>query len=139
MNDWQRTVREFQTACGQSVGERPGAISPKYAQFLLTIMSEEDHELECAMLGEDIGDFGGGDLAHIAGELVDKLWTTLCTANAYGIDLDPFFKAIGEANMAKSKGPLREDGKRLKPLGWQPAPLKELLQAQYDSRPSDSA
>jgi predicted HAD superfamily Cof-like phosphohydrolase len=37
------------------------------------------------------------------------------TANAMGLDLEPFFDEVHRTNMQKAEGPLREDGKRLKP------------------------
>lgn len=49
------------------------------------------------------------------------------TSNAMGIDLEPFFDVVHKSNMEKAGGPLREDGKRLKPPGWKPPPIEEML------------
>jgi len=48
-------------------------------------------------------------------------------SNAMGVDIEPFFDAVWEANMRKADGPLREDGKRLKPPGWKPPPIEAML------------
>lgn len=42
----------------------------------------------------------------------------LHTAVGWGIPLDIFWKEVQRANMDKVGGPIRADGKRLKPLGW---------------------
>lgn len=47
-----------------------------------------------------------------------------------GVDGDPIWEAVHAANMAKSTGPLREDGKRMKPEGWEPPDVEGLLREQ---------
>lgn len=47
-----------------------------------------------------------------------------------GLRIGPFFDAVQEANMAKVGGPVRADGKRLKPPGWRPADLVAVLDRQ---------
>lgn len=59
--------------------------------------------------------------------LCDILYVTFGAAVAMGVDLDPFFAEVQRANMAKAGGPVREDGKRLKPPGWTPPDIKGLL------------
>lgn len=51
-------------------------------------------------------------------------------AAACGLRVGPFFDAVQAANMAKVGGPIRDDGKRLKPPGWQPADLDAVLARQ---------
>ena len=63
-----------------------------------------------------------------------------CTAKVYkfhGIRLpgisfscDPVADEIQRTNMAKVGGPVREDGKRLKPPGWQPPDIEGELKKQ---------
>jgi predicted HAD superfamily Cof-like phosphohydrolase len=48
-------------------------------------------------------------------------------AQLLGCDLDPFFREVHRTNMAKVGGPIRADGKRLKPEGWQPPRIREML------------
>jgi predicted HAD superfamily Cof-like phosphohydrolase len=59
--------------------------------------------------------------------LCDLLYVTYGAASAMGVDLAPFFKLVHEANMAKLSGPVRADGKRLKPEGWAPPDIAGLL------------
>lgn len=47
-----------------------------------------------------------------------------------GVDGDPIWAAVHAANMAKSTGPIREDGKRTKPEGWTPPDVEGLLREQ---------
>jgi len=49
------------------------------------------------------------------------------TSNAMGIDIEPFFDEVHRTNMQKADGPLREDGKRLKPLDWKPPRIEKML------------
>lgn len=46
-----------------------------------------------------------------------------------GVDLLPFFMEVQRANMAKKDGPIREDGKRLKPPGWQPPQIATMIES----------
>ena len=50
--------------------------------------------------------------------LTDLLVVTYGTAEDIGIDIEPFFDETHAANMRKLDGPVREDGKRMKPPGW---------------------
>ncbi len=50
------------------------------------------------------------------GDLVTKCW--YIGHRCLGLDLRPFFSIVHQANMLKTTGPIREDGKRLKPEGW---------------------
>lgn len=51
------------------------------------------------------------------------------TSNAMGVDIEPFFDEVHRANMTKADGPLREDGKRLKPPGFVPPRIEAMLRA----------
>jgi predicted HAD superfamily Cof-like phosphohydrolase len=50
------------------------------------------------------------------------------TSNAMGIDLEPFFDEVHKTNMAKVGGPKNEFGKALKPEGWKPPRIREMLE-----------
>jgi hypothetical protein len=50
------------------------------------------------------------------GDVVNKSW--YIGHRCLGLDLRPFFTMVHHANMLKTTGPIREDGKRLKPEGW---------------------
>jgi predicted HAD superfamily Cof-like phosphohydrolase len=44
-----------------------------------------------------------------------------------GVDLYPFYQEVHKTNMAKLGGPKRADGKQLKPPGWSPPRIEEML------------
>jgi len=81
---------------------------------------------------EELREFGEAarhrDLPEIADALADLIYVTLGTAITYGIDLRPVWDEVQRANMAKVGGPKREDGKQLKPEGWEPPNIKKALQ-----------
>lgn len=59
--------------------------------------------------------------------LCDVLVVAYGTAEAIGIDLEPFFDEVHRTNMAKANGPIRADGKLLKPPGWTPPDIAGVL------------
>ena len=69
------------------------------------------------------------DWPEMVDALCDLLYVVFGAAVSMGVDLDPFFDAVHKANMLKSTGPVREDGKRLKPPGWTPPDIAGLLEA----------
>jgi predicted HAD superfamily Cof-like phosphohydrolase len=69
-------------------------------------------------------------LPEIADGIVDSIVVLLGAACAMGIDIQPIWDKIHESNMAKATGPVREDGKRLKPENWQPPDIESELKKQ---------
>lgn len=128
--DWQAMVRDFHRAMGAPVGEYPAEIPVDRRGLRWSLIHEELLELLDAMhtLGED-GNVGS-DLPEVADALADLLYVVLGAAVEYGIDMAPIFEAVHEANMRKTGGPVRADGKILKPDGWQPADIAALVAAQ---------
>lgn len=59
-----------------------------------------------------------GDLVEAIDGMCDVLAVIYGTAAEFGINLAPFWDEVHRTNMAKAGGPVREDGKRLKPPGW---------------------
>lgn len=68
------------------------------------------------------------ELAGLAHELADLLYVTYGSFVALGIPADEVFAEVHRANLAKTAGPRRADGKQLKPPGWQPADVRSVLQ-----------
>lgn len=66
--------------------------------------------------------------AKVIDGICDVIVTLHNITNAMGIDIEPFFDEIHRTNMAKQGGPKRADGKGLKPEGWQPPRILEMLQ-----------
>ena len=67
------------------------------------------------------------DVPETIDGLCDLLVVTYGMAVEMGVDLEPFFEEVHRTNMTKGDGPLREDGKRLKPPGWTPPDIAGLL------------
>lgn len=112
-------VLEFHRAFGVLIGERPALPNNEVAELRRKLMEEELAELEQAM--------DNGELVGIADGLADLLYVVCGTAVSYGIDIRPIFEEVHRTNMAKVGGALREDGKVLKPDGWQPPKLGPIL------------
>lgn len=97
------------------VMDQPAPLKPVYvidsalAELRYTLIQEELHELS---------ETEEHDIANIARELCDLLYVVYGTGVAFGIWLEPIFNIIHEANMQKTTGPVRDDGKRMKPEGW---------------------
>lgn len=105
--------------CPDQIGETPGEPSTKISNLRSALMREE--------LGETIHAMSQGDIPGVADGLVDLIYVAIGTAIAYGIDLRPVWDAVQAANMAKVGGPTRDDGKVLKPEGWQAPDIAGVL------------
>lgn len=116
MHDAQWFVQDFHRALDIPVGERP-ALSR--TELRLELIREEVEELVTAASSDD--------LPAAIDALCDILYVTYGAAVEWGIDLAPYFEEVHRTNMAKAGGPTREDGKRLKPEGWQPPDIAGIL------------
>lgn len=122
MNPWVEMVREFHEKFGLPVGDKPAFPSPERCNLRVELTAEEDEEFFDAV--------GSESLPGVADSLVDLLYVTIGAALEFGIDLDPLFTEVHAANMRKVGGGLRADGKVLKPEGWQPPRIADLLEEQ---------
>lgn len=61
-----------------------------------------------------------GLMTRIADGIVDSIYVLIGMGGEMGLDLSEVWRRVHLANMAKAGGPVREDGKRLKPEGWTP-------------------
>lgn len=121
MDSFQRMVLEFHQACGLGAPERP-TLEGFPGPLRIGLIEEEAAEFAQATMA--------GDMVGMIDALCDLLYVTYGAAVCLGVDLEPFFREVHRANMAKQGGPLREDGKQLKPPGWQPPRIRELLEDQ---------
>lgn len=104
-------VRDFHEAMDQPAPLQPTyCLDPKLFELRINLINEEVQELV---------ETEYHDIANVARELCDLLYVVYGTGIAFGIWLEPIFSIIHEANMQKVSGPVREDGKRMKPEGWQ--------------------
>ncbi len=120
MNSWQRMVREFHFRFSQPVQDKPTVVNPDRSFFRAKLMKEE--------LGETIEAMAIGDMVEIADGLADQLYVILGTAVEYGIDLEPVFREVHRTNMLKTANP--GGGKAMKPDGWEPPRIADILEAQ---------
>lgn len=118
-------VRQFHEAFGVPVLPKP--------QF----PSDERRELRAKILEEEWGEYleaeATNNFEEVADALGDMAYIIAGTALEYGIPLDRVLDAIHAANMAKlgqdGKPIKREDGKVIKPAGWQPPNIKAALES----------
>lgn len=111
---------------------------------LRALVREEAAEFDEAMsyLEESInlkkrtnGEMGDANILDAWAQVIDGMCDTIVvihnTACSMNLDLEPFFNEVHRTNMEKADGPVREsDGKKLKPEGWQPPKIQELLEDQ---------
>lgn len=135
----QYAVAKFMQAVGQGIETKPKVITDrKLLDLRIELVREEFEELLSAATGAEasvILDYGPApekpaDLVATADAMCDLLYVLYGWAVAAGIDLKPIFDRVHASNMAKLGGPVREDGKRLKPPGWQPPDVKGALEEQ---------
>lgn len=72
--------------------------------------------------------------AEVIDAMCDIVVVVHNTSNAMGIDLEPFQDEVHQTNMAKVGGPKNEYGKALKPKGWKPPRIREMLEELLSQR-----
>lgn len=120
--DWQADIKEFHIAMDQVVNEKPTIPDKKTRNLRVELIGEEVEELIDALLD--------GDMEKIADGAADSIVVILGTMVSYGIHLQPIWDEVHRTNMAKKDGPVRADGKRLKPEGWKPPDIMGKLKEQ---------
>ena len=102
-------VREFHTAFGIPMGDKPTATTPQ-SENRVSFLREEFNEYLAAV--------EAGDLVEIADALADMTYIIHGTALDHGIPLDAVVEEVHRSNMSKlgldGKPILREDGKVIK-------------------------
>jgi predicted HAD superfamily Cof-like phosphohydrolase len=122
----QETVAEFHIKFGVPLHRIPGIRRPLLRASLIR---EESKEVTDAI--------DAGDIVETADGLCDLIYVCLGAALEFGIDLGPIFDEVHQTNMAKEGGPTRSDGKILKPEGWEPPQIRELLERQGYAAPKE--
>ena len=108
---------KFMRACDQSVGE----FNEAQYQLYCNLISEEFNELVASQTKQDDLD-----------ALIDILVVTVGAIHSLGVDGEGAWNEVMRTNYAKidpdtGKVRKREDGKVLKPQGWQPPELERFL------------
>lgn len=119
-NPMQMMVQEWHEKFGVNVGATPAI---RRALLRAELIREEAAETVAAI--------ERGDLVEAIDGMCDVLYVVFGTAVEFGIDLQPFFDEVHRTNMMKVGGATRKDGKILKPDGWQPPRIKEMLSVLY--------
>jgi predicted HAD superfamily Cof-like phosphohydrolase len=114
-----RDQEKFMKACDQSVDEYDFS---QYAMYL-NLIDEEVTELKTAVANND-------DVEQLDA-LIDILVVTIGAIHSAGYDAEGAWKEVMKTNFAKigddGKVRKREDGKVLKPVGWEPPNLKPFI------------
>jgi len=124
-SDWYRDLVDFHKEVmvdGSADGTKPHIPNRKNRTLRHELITEEVDELLLALYNDD--------LVKIADGIADSIFVLLGTAVTYGIDIRPVWEEVHRTNMAKKTGPIREDGKRLKPEGWTPPDIKRIIDEQ---------
>lgn len=132
-------VREFHEAFDHPVRTTPNADVPERV-LRMNLIQEEVTELGEALdlfwCEDNAGkivwrtwerDFHAVDTVEVADALADIDYVTQGAALTFGIPQDAVFDEVHRSNMAKVGGPVREDGKKLKPEGWTPPDIAGVL------------
>lgn len=115
-----RDQEKFMRACDQTVGE----LNQKQFELYKNLIEEEFNEL---VTGET-----NNDRIEQLDALIDILVVTIGAIHSMGADAEGAWKEVMATNFAKidhetGKVRKREDGKVLKPLGWEPPNLTPFL------------
>jgi predicted HAD superfamily Cof-like phosphohydrolase len=132
MSNWYRDVMDFHRSFGQRVGRLPELPGEAERALRVKLLAEEFTEYKDAEHNNDI--------VEIADALADIIYIACGTAVSYGIPLDKIFEEVHNSNMAKlvdGKPLRREDGKILKPAGWQPPNVKNILDKEKENLIND--
>ena len=115
-----RDQEKFMRACDQSV---EGFDKDQFALYF-NLIEEEFKELNVA--------YAAGDKVEMIDALIDILVVTIGAVHSMGADGEGAWKEVMRTNFAKidkdtGKVRKREDGKVLKPLGWEPPELSQFV------------
>jgi predicted HAD superfamily Cof-like phosphohydrolase len=115
-----RDQEKFMRACDQSVDKFNGTQFDMYC----ALIEEEHKELKQAL--------ADNDNVEILDALVDILVVTIGAIHSAGMDAEGAWKEVMMTNFAKidretGKVRKREDGKVLKPVGWEPPVLAPFI------------
>lgn len=104
--EWHRAIDVDMPDDGGRLG--PDLVKEEYAELMVALMNN--------------------DLEETADAIADLVWVLCGLASRKGIDLDSVWEEVRSNNFAKVGGPIREDGKRLKPKGWNPPDIKRAIE-----------
>lgn len=138
---FQQRVAEWHALMKLTIGED---IRIRDAELRASVVVEEVLELAAALVGaKRAADIvlremhkmvakgpHQPSIVQVADAIADGHVVLSGTSVVCGIDEAPVFAEVMQANFKKYGGPMREDGKQLKPPGWQPPDIEAVLLAQ---------
>lgn len=115
---------KFMTACEQSIS----GYNDEQFKLYLNLITEEYNELQDAI--------AAGDPVETLDALTDILVVTIGAMNSMGADGEGAWREVMATNFSKIDRQLgkvrrREDGKILKPEGWEPPKLANFLKREH--------
>lgn len=119
---WTQLVRDFHLKYNQPIRMVPGMPTKDVEIFRQDLLRQEYRELNQAI--------ERNDLEQIYDGILDMLYVLIGTAHVYGLPLNQGMQSVHNANMQK----LHATGdsqcnKPIKPPGWKPPNLREVLKA----------
>ncbi len=121
--DWYKDICDFHTeVMGDSFPTKPYVPNENLVKLRKSLILEE--------IGETLKAMDENNLVEFADGITDSIVVLLGAAITYGIDIRPVWDEVHKTNMAKKDGPIREDGKKLKPEGWVRPDIRKILIAQ---------
>ena len=120
MSNVFRDQAKFMNACGQTVGQR----NQNQFDLYLKLIKEEVDELQTAV--------DDNDRIEQLDALIDIMVVTVGAVQSLGVDGEGAWKEVMSTNFSKidsltGRVRKREDGKVLKPTGWQPPQLAKYI------------
>lgn len=150
-SDIRKQVKEFHKAMGIPVLDKPQTpsieriklrvmlVAEEFLEFISAIAPHDSNELDMKRLMKKLSMIFDAavekgilypNLPKLADALADLDYVIEGTRLEFGINGAPIATAVHIANMRKVGGPIREDGKQLKPFGWNPPDIEGCLRAQ---------
>lgn len=120
--NWLSDVQEFLDKFHQDSRQTPGWPPVEIINLRKRLITEEYLEMTNAWMCRDLPDTVDG--------ILDLVYVLLGTLPALGVDAQPIWDAIHDANMAKAGGGKDERGKVRKPPGWVAPDVRGLLAKQ---------
>jgi len=126
-------VADFHRAVGVELPDRPTLTSLDALDLREALVREEFEEVmeqfARVRARAEADEVALEDLAAFAHELADLIYVAYGALVTFGLPADAVFAEVHRANLAKTSGPKRADGKQLKPDGWQPADVLAVLES----------
>jgi predicted HAD superfamily Cof-like phosphohydrolase len=119
----QDAVAAFHRAMGAPAPAQPTPLSTARAALRVRLIEEEAAEFRDAV--------ERADWYEMIDALVDLLYVTYGAAVEMGVDLEPFFEEVHQANLQKV--PATDGGKSIKPGDWSPPDIAAVYARRYDA------